>query len=92
MKRHLDITVKGKVQNVYFRKRAKEMTEKHGLDGFVLNDTSSTDTIYLQVEGEESKLKQFADWCKKGPYLADVKDIEVKHSSVEGMTGFEIKH
>jgi acylphosphatase len=88
MKKHLNIKVYGRVQGVFFRHSAKQKARELGVKGFVRNEPDNT--VYIEAEGEEENLKQFLDWCHKGPFLASVKKVEVKESEMKNFNDFVI--
>ena len=88
MRKHLNITVIGKVQGVFFRASAKKEAEKLGLCGFAQNVADGS--VYIEVEGIENDLDEFVKWCKKGSSQAQVEAIEVKNSSIKNFTQFSI--
>jgi acylphosphatase len=48
-------------------------------------------TVYIEAEGEESALKEFLAWCRKGPITAKVTKVKTKWSKAHGkFTGFRI--
>jgi acylphosphatase len=59
------IHVMGYVQGVGFRWRAVREAGIHGITGFVKN--LSDGSVYIEAEGSRNQLKDFLDWCKKGP-------------------------
>ena len=76
MKR-LEITVHGKVQKVWFRKYTQEKAQDLGLFGYIMNQENGT--VFLIVEGDESKLKQLIHWLKtKGSPMSEVKKVIIK--------------
>jgi len=80
--RHLDITVHGKVQRVYFRASTKAVADQLGIKGIVLN--RSDGTVYIEAEGDNFALVSFLEWCSEGPEAAVVEKVdwnegEVKH-------------
>ena len=88
MKR-IRITIRGKVQRVGFRYYIKTIAYKMGLDGWVKN-TQEGD-VEILVEGPERLLKEFVNYCKKGPALSKIEDVEVNDDfSAEKLRGFEI--
>ncbi|WMJ74217.1 acylphosphatase [Cytophagaceae bacterium ABcell3] len=86
--KHLTITVTGKVQGVYYRASAREKALELGLKGLVKN--MSDGSVYIEAEGPEEKLEEFVRWCKKGPVLARVSDIDVKEGSAQDFASFVI--
>ena len=86
MKEHYNITVKGRVQGVGFRYNARRQALTLGLDGFVKNMPDGS--VYVEVEGNESELDEFVDWCRKGPSGSRIIDVIVSKSNLESLSGF----
>lgn len=74
MKRHANIRVLGRVQGVLFRDSARRNAKKLNLSGFVRNEPNGS--VYIEAEGEEENLKEFLEWCRKGPFFARVDKME----------------
>jgi acylphosphatase len=52
------------------------------LKGFVKNlDSGEVEAVF---EGEEGKVKEMIEWCKKGPDSALVKDVKVEFENYVG--------
>jgi len=79
MRRHLNIKIHGRVQGVFFRHSAKQKAKELGIKGFAQNEPD--DTVYIEAEGEEKNLKQFLDWCRRGPTFARVEKVESEFKS-----------
>lgn len=88
MIKHLNIRVSGTVQGVFFRAIAKELAANLGLFGFAENREDGS--VYIEVEGEESRLDQFLSWCKKGPPSAVVERIEINQEQLKNFSEFSI--
>ena len=89
MKKHLKITVTGRVQKVWYRAKAGEEAKKLGLVGFVQNQPDGS--VYAEAEGDEAALDQFLNWCHKGPLLARVDGVAIEEGAIQGFESFEIK-
>ena len=87
MKKHYNITVKGRVQGVGFRYNARRQALTLGLDGFVKNMPDSS--VYIETEGNEGELEEFVRWCRRGPSGSRVTDVIVSKSNLEGLSGFK---
>lgn len=87
--KHVAITIRGRVQGVFFRASAKEEAERLGLVGFVRNEADGS--VYAEVEGEEAAVKQFIDWCRQGPQLAEVVKVQTEEGRPQHFTTFEIR-
>ena len=89
MHKHFNITVRGKVQGVWYRASAQQAAQRFGLVGFVKN--LPDDGVYCEAEGPETALNDFVTWCRRGPELAKVDEVEVAEGNVQGFFGFEIR-
>jgi acylphosphatase len=86
MKKHYNITVRGRVQGVGFRYNVRRQALSLGLDGFVKNMPDGS--VYIEAEGYQSDLDEFVDWCRVGSSGSRVIDVIVSVSNLEGLTGF----
>ena len=88
-KKHLDIIVIGRVQNVGFRFYTNK--EASGLDvtGYVRNNPDGT--VFSEVEGEAGEVDAFVDWVRQGPSWARVDEIKISEAPVTGFRKFEIR-
>ena len=85
----LRITVTGKVQGVYFRASARSRALELGLSGFARNEPDGK--VCIEVEGDETSLESFVQWCKVGPSRARVEQMRIEDQTVKAFFGFEIK-
>jgi len=86
----LRITVRGKVQGVWFRKYCFDKANELGLRGWVSNHKDGT--VRLEIEGTESLLEQYCEWLWQGSPQSDVVAVERMQQKFEaGYTVFEIK-
>ena len=83
-----EITVRGKVQGVFFRASAKAKADESGLCGWVKNDAD--DSVVMWVEGAETEVLQIIEWCWRGPERARVKDVVVKVVEMQHYKDFEV--
>lgn len=86
---HVNLTISGKVQGVWYRKSAELKARELGLKGFVKNQNDGS--VYAEVEGEEATIEAFIQWCWQGPPLARVENIKVKKGTWLGFEGFEVR-
>jgi acylphosphatase len=89
MEKHFNITVRGKVQGVYFRASAKKIADILAIKGFVRNQPNGD--VYVEVEGEEEMAVKFIHWCHKGPDNAVVEPVSVTDGELQQFTSFEIR-
>ena len=85
------ITVHDSVQGVFFRYNAKKEALKLDLKGYARN--MSDRTVEIVAEGPEDKLKEFVEFCKKGPGAAQVDKVDVKFGEANNeFQNFGIRH
>ncbi len=75
MNKQLHLIISGRVQGVFFRHHTKKLAKKLNFMGWIRNNPDGT--VELIAEGEEEKLKQLIEFCKKGPSSANVKDLKI---------------
>jgi acylphosphatase len=90
IKKHVDLTINGRVQGVFFRHNAKLKADEYGVTGFVKNQNDGS--VYIEVEGEEENLDDFLGWCEEGPPYARVNEVQKKESEVKQFSNFEIRN
>lgn len=86
MRKHYNITIKGRVQGIGFRYNAKRQALALGLDGFVKNMPDGS--VYVETEGNPTAMDEFVSWCQEGPSGARIIEVNVSISNLEGLTGF----
>ncbi|MCB0804572.1 MAG: acylphosphatase [Bacteroidales bacterium] len=88
MKKHINLTVHGKVHGVGFRFSCMEAAYKYKVKGFVKNNSDGT--VYIEAEGQEDYLEDFRKWCYKGPVWARVHKVEESEGACKDYESFEI--
>jgi acylphosphatase len=83
---HLIIT--GQVQGVFYRATAKEVADRIGIKGWVKN--TSEGNVEIMATATEEELRQFVEWCRKGPRKAVVDDVKEKPKEEERFERFEV--
>lgn len=86
--KHLNITITGRVQGVWFRKYTESKAQQLGIQGFVKNLPDGT--VYVEAEAEQPILDQFIAWCHVGSPLSHVKEVKFESGEVVGLEGFKI--
>lgn len=85
----VSITVKGRVQGVYYRQSTREKARELGITGFVQNMPDTT--VYIVATGTDEQLEALVTWCKKGPARARVSDVIVASHISQTFDGFTIR-
>ncbi|NVM66033.1 acylphosphatase [Mucilaginibacter sp. SG538B] len=88
MIKHLNITVKGKVQGVFYRKSTKAVADQLGVRGFVLNEPNGD--VYIEAEADDAFLDMFLEWCNEGPQDAEVNAVESHEGELKNYRNFEV--
>ncbi len=83
------LTIRGRVQGVFFRKYVKEVADEFGISGFVQNLPDGS--VYCEAQGEKNKIEFFMDHCSEGPIMAKVTSVEVETKDPLTFKGFEIR-
>jgi acylphosphatase len=76
------VWIAGRVQGVWYRSNARTKAIELGLKGWVKNLWDGR--VEAVFEGETQAIKEIIEWCKKGPPLAKVRQIEVKWEEPTG--------
>ncbi|MBW2982383.1 acylphosphatase [Candidatus Woesearchaeota archaeon] len=76
MKKRLHIIVSGRVQGVFYRLTTKRQAKILNLTGWVKNKDDGT--VEIIAEGEEENLRKLIAWCRKGPLIARIDNLETK--------------
>jgi acylphosphatase len=88
MTKHIDITVKGKVQGVFYRASTKAVADQLGVKGYVKNETNGD--VFIAAEGDNISLEMFLDWCNEGPEGAEVTSVESHEGELKNYRNFDI--
>ena len=88
MKKHLDITVTGHVQGVFYRGSTKAVADQLGVKGFVSNEPDGS--VFIEAEGDDLALDMFLDWCKEGPEHAKVISVQCDEGELKNYRNFEV--
>lgn len=83
------IHIKGYVQGVGFRWSAAREAKNLGITGFVKN--LSNGSVYIEAEATEEQLKDFVEWCKKGPDFCYVESVETESFPAVNYRKFRIE-
>ncbi|MEK6960142.1 MAG: acylphosphatase [Nanoarchaeota archaeon] len=82
--------ISGRVQGIFYRASARSEAIKRKLIGWVRN--TSDGKVELIVQGPKHEVDDFLDWCRSGPMLADVTEVELTFEEPnDDLTGFEVK-
>ena len=88
--RRVRLIIRGLVQGVWYRGSAQEIARRLGLTGWVRNLRDGS--VELVAEGESSALDALKAWCREGPPLARVQEVQEEQITPCGEPGsFEVR-
>ncbi|ADP77339.1 acylphosphatase [Methanothermus fervidus DSM 2088] len=91
MKVRAHIFISGRVQGVFFRANTKKVAEKHGVKGWVRNLPDGR--VEAVLEGEKEDVEKVIEFCREGPPLAKVTNVDVKWEKYKGeFRNFEVRY
>ena len=82
--------ISGRVQGVFFRLETKKAAVRYGVFGWVKNQRDGT--VAAVFEGPKKNVDSMLAWCKHGPPIAKVFDVNVTWEEYKGeFHSFEIR-
>jgi acylphosphatase len=82
------LTIKGKVQGVFYRATAKDVADLTGVKGWVRNLPDNN--VEITATASEDTLQKFINWCKQGPPKAKVEGVIVEELDLQVFNGFKV--
>ena len=76
------LIISGRVQGVFFRAKTQQAATMVGVTGWVRNKRDGT--VEAVIEGDRSDVVSLINWCKHGPSLSRVDDVDVNWQDYEG--------
>jgi acylphosphatase len=80
------VVVRGRVQGVFFRVETRERARSLGLSGWVRN--ASDGSVEAVFEGDRERIESMLAWCRHGPSLARVDEVQAEWEEPVGEEGF----
>lgn len=74
------INIFGRVQKVGFRFSTLQKAQQLNITGCIKNLRDGS--VEVEAQGEEPKIEEFIEWCKKGPSYSEVKKIIVEDAEL----------
>jgi len=87
--RSVRVVARGRVQGVWFRESVRQLAEANGVYGSVRNRADGA--VEARFEGETDAVERLVAYCRSGPPLADVEDVEVEDVESAGATRFVVR-
>lgn len=89
-KKCVQLTVKGKVQGVFFRKFTKIKAEELKIKGFVKNELRGS--VFIEACGDSQNIDKFIEWCHHGPANAKVEKVTAEETEIKEFSSFQINY
>jgi acylphosphatase len=85
------LIISGRVQGVCYRMETQSAANQIGVFGWVRNKRDGR--VEALVEGTREQVESLIEWCRIGPPIAHVKDVEVTWESYRGeFRSFEVTY
>lgn len=84
------VSVKGRVQGVFYRAWLSKEAERLGVTGWVRNCPDGH--VEAHVEGDPAAVEQIVERLRQGPPSAAVDDVRLWDVEPCDFTGFEVRH
>ncbi len=72
------LSIRGKVQGVYFRDSMRQQARRFDVTGWVRNRTDGS--VEAVVSGEPKAVNRIIEWARHGPPTAKVTDVQVEEA------------
>ncbi|MGH2636348.1 MAG: acylphosphatase [Actinomycetota bacterium] len=82
------LVVSGSVQGVFYRATCARLARQAGVGGFVRN--LSDGRVEAAFEGPDGTVDCLVAWCRVGPDLARVEDVELVSEEPVGEVAFRV--
>lgn len=83
-------TITGRVQGVGYRYAVEDVARELGLTGWVRN--SPDGSVETRAQGNEAVLGQFVAFLRRGPRMAQVRDVDVHIVDLDpSLRGFDVR-
>lgn len=90
-KKRVHVHISGRVQGVYYRQTALKIAGELGIYGWVKNTLDGR--VEGVFEGDEVKVDNMVEWCRKGPSMSRVDNVEMLEEKYRNeFNDFRIKH
>ena len=80
------LTVRGRVQGVFFRDSVRREAERAGVSGWARNREDGTVEVHL--EGERGAVEKVESYAAAGPPRARVERVDARDAPLENRAGF----
>lgn len=89
MEKSLQIKIFGRVQGVSFRYYTQQKARELRIRGYVKNMPDGS--VHIEATGKEDKMDQFVNFCRQGPSMARVDNLETENTDPVKEDNFVVK-
>lgn len=86
----LRLTIRGRVQGVWFREATRIEAERLGVRGWVRNCPDGS--VEAVLEGDAAAVRELEAWCQHGPPAARVTEVLSNPEPVAAEKAFHVRH
>jgi acylphosphatase len=86
--RRVCVNVSGRVQGVFYRATCARLAREKGLAGSVRNRPDGG--VEAVFEGPPDAVEDMIAWCRQGPELARVDEVEIRDEEPRGEARFRV--
>jgi acylphosphatase len=86
----LRLSIRGRVQGVWFREATRIEAERLGVTGWVRN--CGDGSVEAAIEGEAGAVRELEAWCHHGPPSARVNEVISAEEPPAGEKRFVVRH
>ena len=83
------LTVRGRVQGVFFRDSVRREAQRLGVAGWAANLPDGS--VEVVLEGPPCAVRELVSYCERGPRRAEVTDVEAHTRALQGLRGFAVR-
>ncbi len=84
------LVIRGRVQGVGYRDAVVQTAFERGVAGWVRN--RHDESVEVFVQGVPESVEGFIEWCRQGPPLARVAEVDVFPAGIDaGLTRFALR-
>jgi acylphosphatase len=83
------VVVSGRVQGVFFRATCAAEARRRGVGGYVRNLADGR--VEAAFEGPDEAVDAMVAWCRHGPELARVEEVEIHPEPLAGEGEFRVR-
>ena len=83
------LTVRGRVQGVFFRDGVRREAQRLGVAGWAANLPDGS--VEVVLEGRPSDVRELLSYCERGPRRAEVTHVDAHARTPQGLRGFAVR-